>query len=625
MVNVICLFILIAVISSGSVLVCSLTERKYGEIVPLSCFGLILIELVLGVFFNLKVGFFAVMAVAVVCYIVAIIINVKNKAFRKNLRKIVTPGFVFLALCCGLFLYINHGKYFSNWDEFSHWGDVVRAMVALDDFGTNPESLCMFKSYPPAMSIFEYYLERIAWFIKPGKFNESLAYCAWQVLMVSFFLPFVEKVGEKSKISAILSGIAFLLSPLMVFSGVYYSTYIDPFLGIMAGIGFAVIFFIEEESLYKSLLLGAIAGILVISKESGLLFAAMVVFAYAIKLLVSKKYKELLLVGSPLLCLIIPKLLWEYELKASQVYKEFGGKVDTKELIQIIGGKVDNYRTIVWNKFFEWFATEGREWGRFGVSVSYFFMWIIALAIIIALSIVAVKANAHDKKSVVVSAIVMNATLAIFAVGTVISYMYKFSEYEAVRLASFFRYMNTVFLMLYVFMVCLAVYAVANLKKLKAVGALAVVLISIMLVPRYEINVELSGFAAEKSLWGIEDIHALADYTNEVCNGKGNICFIAQEDNGFYKLVYTSLVKPNKVYPYWSIGEAFYEDDVYTQEISCSEWKEMLLKEYDYVELYKLNDYFYENYSDAFLNPEEIGEGCFFKVNKETGLLEKVF
>ncbi len=619
------LAILIMVISAGSALVCSFRDKKYGEIVPISCFVLIFTELLLGVFASLKIGLIFVLVMAIGCYVIAIITNVKNKSFKKTFKRIITPGFVFFAFCCGLFVYINHGKYFSNWDEFSHWGDVVRAMVALDDFGTNPNSLCMFKSYPPAMSIFEYFLERIDQFIQPGKFNEPLAYCAWQILMVSFFLPFVERIGEKNKLSSIICGLVFLLSPLMVFSGVYYSTYIDPFLGIISGVGFAIIFFIDDEVLYKSLLVGSVAGVLVISKESGMLFAALIVLAYTMKLMLRWKSKELLYALIPIGCLIVPKFLWEYELKVSHVYKEFGGSIDFGELLRIISGKSEGYRSLVWNKFFEWFAGKAINWGRFKIPLSFLWLWIVTLFVIVVTLVFLIKTKEVDKSSIIISTLVLNLVVAFFVVGTVVSYMYKFSEYEAKNLASFYRYMNTVFLMVFVYMVCMFTYVIVHLKKLAPIGALVVLIVAVMMVPKFEINVELSRFAAEKSLWGIDDLHRLADYTNEVCSGNGNICFIAQEDNGFYKLVYTSLVKPNRVYPYWSIGKPFYEGDVYTFEIDSNAWREMLKNEYDYVELYKLNDYFYDNYSDAFSNPNEIAEGCFYRVNKETGLLEKVF
>ena len=49
----------------------------------------------------------------------------------------------------------------------------------------------------------------------------------------------------------------------------------------------------------------------------------------------------------------------------------------------------------------------------------------------------------------------------------------------------------------------------------------------------------------------------------------------------------------------------------------------ILIEDYNYVALYKLNNYFYEHYSMLFENPSEISENTLYWVNKSTGQLEK--
>ena len=68
-------------------------------------------------------------------------------------------GLIIFLLVFFAFSVFNAGKLASTWDEFSHWIDIVKAMTTVDDFGTNPQSLSTFKSYPPAMSIFQYVLQ----------------------------------------------------------------------------------------------------------------------------------------------------------------------------------------------------------------------------------------------------------------------------------------------------------------------------------------------------------------------------------------------------------------------------------------------------------------------------------
>ena len=72
----------------------------------------------------------------------------------------------------------------------------------------------------------------------------------------------------------------------------------------------------------------------------------------------------------------------------------------------------------------------------------------------------------------------------------------------------------------------------------------------------------------------------------------------------------------------WSIGVPFYEGDVWTRSISPQEWQAELLLDYDYVALYKINNYFLQNFGGLFQDPAAIRENTVFRINKETGLLE---
>ena len=52
------------------------------------------------------------------------------------------------------------------------------------------------------------------------------------------------------------------------------------------------------------------------------------------------------------------------------------------------------------------------------------------------------------------------------------------------------------------------------------------------------------------------------------------------------------------------------------------QWQELLLEQYDYVAIYKLNDYFLEHFGMLFGDPDTIAENTLYRVNRETGMLE---
>lgn len=63
--------------------------------------------------------------------------------------------------------------------------------------------------------------------------------------------------------------------------------------------------------------------------------------------------------------------------------------------------------------------------------------------------------------------------------------------------------------------------------------------------------------------------------------------------------------------------------DMYSVEKSPEEWMDELVENYDYVALYKLNDYFIQNYAEMF-EGEEIVSNALYRVNKQTQTLELV-
>ena len=72
----------------------------------------------------------------------------------------------------------------------------------------------------------------------------------------------------------------------------------------------------------------------------------------------------------------------------------------------------------------------------------------------------------------------------------------------------------------------------------------------------------------------------------------------------------------------WSFGPPFYEGDIWSKDISVSDFKRILLENYDYLALYHLNEYFIETYADLFENKGDIQEGCLYRIDKATGIME---
>jgi hypothetical protein len=151
---------------------------------------------------------------------------------------------------------------------------------------------------------------------------------------------------------------------------------------------------------------------------------------------------------------------------------------------------------------------------------------------------------------------------------------------------------------------------------------LAVVAIMIAISP----NDKMYGFINRETV--ISSIEIRDSYT-EICDkimncstGDSNIYIVQQESTGLAGLVIRYAVKPNHVYGA-SIGQPFYDGDIWTKELTAEEWIEDLCESYDFVALYKLNDYFYQEFSSVFADPDDIEENAVYAVDSETRLLEK--
>ena len=111
-------------------------------------------------------------------------------------------------------------------------------MTNINDFSTNANSLSYFQSYLPAVSLFQYFFQVIY-----GSFTESLLYVAYDILVVSLFIPFTKNIKWKDFWKIVTMVIIILILPVL-FNDIYYSQiYVDSFLGFIFGYSLISIFF----------------------------------------------------------------------------------------------------------------------------------------------------------------------------------------------------------------------------------------------------------------------------------------------------------------------------------------------------------------------------------------------
>ena len=281
--------ILYMLILSVSFFCAGIFRKRFEDTLPLAFIFIMLSLFLFGLVDQLKFGIFFVIFSLGCLYIATIcFICIKHNGKELIFNFFTAPFFIFTVLFVTC-LYINYGKLADSWDEFSHWMDCVKAMSSLDHFVTSRESHSNFQSYPPAMALLQYFSQKIFLYVHKGaEFNEWRMYLIYQLFVLSMFFPFFRNLTIKKPIEFIIFSCILFLLPLVFFHGLYTEIWIDPFVAILAGCGFARVLYKEKDDVSYHLYMIGICITLVLAKDIGLFFGLFIGIAYAADMLIRK-------------------------------------------------------------------------------------------------------------------------------------------------------------------------------------------------------------------------------------------------------------------------------------------------------------------------------------------------
>ncbi|WP_251497669.1 hypothetical protein [Otoolea muris] len=567
-----------------------------------------------------------------------------------GIRQLFTPGTIILLFLIPLLVYIDYGKMADSWDEFTHWMDCVKAMTYLDTFVTNAESHSQFRSYPPIMALMQYLFQKLHLLIYPARpFSEWRNYFSYQIFALAMFLPLFSEVTLKQWREMIVITIIVWLTPLFFCSEFYSITYIDPFVGILSGCGFANILFRRNKGfLYHAyIVLDCIS--LVLAKDAGLLFAVFISIAYIFDEIIIKydiflgdnqgicenrrkrvPVSQFYYIFVPLFCTLISKQLWNYKLKKDGTGRVFAAKMDLANYTKLFfsGGdntyrqeSVDNFK----NAFFENRIPLGNT------ETSYFVLFCIALIICIWIYFYLKKqspdkGNVRNVKARKYAIIVLMIQVLTYIYGMGIAYITNFPEGQAVGLASYERYISMPYNTLWIVIIWGMLYIIHNEDgKIFLYSSISIVAIVLLITPMNYTGDLLARKRVKRSIEWRANWQPFSDLIRKTCDGSDTIYFVAQETNGMQWWITKFNARPANVFVEdrtWSFGPPFYEGDIWSKDISVSDFKRILLENYDYLALYHLNEYFIETYADLFENKGDIQEGCLYRIDKATGIME---
>ncbi len=452
-------------------------KKSFGISLPATLTGTVLLAYFSQLLFHtFNIGIYVCIAVAVS----AVILLILKRKDRDFISRCFSEGFfVFLAICL-FFLVMDYGRWLSEWDEYSHWGKMVKEMFRLDRFYSEPQSnLLVHKDYPPFAVIFE-----MLWCRFSGGYSAGGATMALHILGFSMVLPLAleqlngeKKTGRLQKLISKLAIVAAFLLLIFNFNHVQPMTiYLDLFLPLFY---VSLILMAADRELRRSgfgftmILLGQFG--LIITKQMGLAFVLLVWFFYtmleALELSsegkVSQEKKSgrwVILAVKSLAILITPAVsysIWNHYITNLGLTGQFSFEIiNVGTIIRILAGGGDYIQHLTYVKFIRALFTTNLGTGIF--SMTY------ASAVLLAFCMLTVLAylfrTVVHRGEILPYAVLFAVGSAGYAFTMLVLYMFCYSEGEMSVLASYERYMSTYILSEYVILFLLLVRLLARKK-----------------------------------------------------------------------------------------------------------------------------------------------------------------
>lgn len=385
----------------------------------------------------------------------ALILLVVRRKDHDFISQCFSDGFfVFLAICL-IFLILDSGRWLSTWDEYSHWGKMVKEMLRIDRFYSEPQSnLLAHKDYPPFVAVFE-----MLWCRLSLKYSEGNVTTALHVFGFSMILPLVaellkvrEKTGKLQRFFyQLIMTIVFLL---LIFNFDYVQAMTINLDLVLPLFYVALVMLISDRELRRSglgfgmLLLGQFG--LMITKQMGIAFVLLVWFFYAMTEAMEfdkteqEKMRRMLLMGlKSLAVLVVPMIsytIWGHYISKLGLQGQFSlDQVSIGTVLRILAGGGDYVQHLTFVKYIRALFTTNISTGLFPMTY--------VSAVILAFCILAVLAyffrTVVSKGEILQYAVLFALGSVGYALAMLTMYMFCFTEGEMSTLASYERYMST--------------------------------------------------------------------------------------------------------------------------------------------------------------------------------------
>jgi hypothetical protein len=540
---------------------------------------------------------------------------IKKKLTLRSYLLAQKTVFFFIFCSVALFFYINNASLY-GWDEF-FWGQFSKFIHQYGHFWQLGDAVLSSHSvYPPMVAISQNL------FMPFGTFNEEAMFFA-NLLPITFVFTYLFDSITRSGITKrniLILGIIFSL----IYWDYFYFCFtnfnynfasVDHAMAMIFTI--TILFVYEKRKDGKQLFfLLPILFFLTLYKTTGLLLAGTSVVIFQLPKIISLLNKRkststkhvFLLVLAFLLTTFIAYMSWN---TYTQVTKLTNTRTTQRSISTFNKTELENiYYSQVATNFLDALTNKSLN---FGVGIvekvpqlSSLAFWFIFILVYQAIILAFEKRNAKKQQKTIFF-LVMDSCFILWILFHLYIWLFVFSEYEGLLLASYERYLNTFLVSIFILTsYLLSKEALKNSKALTFLIALAIFLNLSFCITKKSIFIGPRFFADHSRVYQT----SLSSKVQEKIKGeKAKVWYINQNSIGYEAMIFRYEMSP-KYYVQvwnWSLGSKYYPEDVWSTDLSIVEFQDLLLGNsdnpkipYSFIVLGKVDQQFQDQYGELF-------------------------
>ena len=375
---------------------------------------------------------------------------------RERLKHVLNPGLAGYLILCLIALRAGSAR-FCQWDEFSHWGTVVKDMFFSGRLSIFPDSVSNYHSYPPGAALWELYFASLF-----KEWQDWPVIFAYNLLVIQWMMPLFGCLGSGKEAAdgtraavkkALLTLILVLVIYLMPF--LFYSpfeglpwrcVYIDRALAF----GFAWLLFMhfgtapgqKDRFYYLSFALGA--GFQCLLKGTGGLFLLLALLIIIPDVLLGgreEKKRVLVRYGKACLFPCLTVVSWYAGLRIMGVSRFWDMEgINLGTFVRLLSGQEEEWRYEIIRDYPTFLKRITLQYYHGSIVLTlpaYPLFWALGAACVSALS--GRKGRGPDKRNFWIAAAGL-LELLIYLLGILLIELYVLSQKEGLQLSSGQRY-----------------------------------------------------------------------------------------------------------------------------------------------------------------------------------------